>query len=214
MKDKITFENINEYLNKNPSIDKCKHETTNFFSKNYDKARELNNLSNLEKVGDLIDSRLGTLSWSSLNLNKEINDVYIGCWPYNSSEILKCKICNQIIFRYQNDKSGINYILADYNKKYISEPVIKNVNIKEKLLIELIKEFKLKELLKPLLIKRISDFNNSDFLKEIRNHLIVDYRTYDSINTKMISFDIISSRSFLIKLSEYLEIKNVPQHRV
>lgn len=214
MKDKITFENINDYLIKNPSIDKCKHEKINFFSKDYDKTRELNNLSNLEKIGDLIDLRLGTLSWSSLNLNKVLNDVYIGSWPYNLSEILKCKICNQIIFRYQNDKGGKNYILADYNKNYISEPVIKNVNIEEKFLNDLIEKFKLKELLKPLLIKQISDYNNSDFLERIGNHLIVNYQTYGSTNNKMISFDIISNRTFLIELNEYLEIKNVPQHRL
>lgn len=204
---KVNFENINEFLKQNYSKDDCGHSLLDFriLNFNYDNYRKKERLleRNLEFVGDLIDDSLGTLSWCELNLMPNNKEIYIGCFPYHNAEVLICNLCNQVIFRFHGDKGKVDRP-ANYNCNYVADPATKSVGISKDKLPLFIDKFELYALNEPHLIQKECTAKELAELN-IKKYIILNYHNSKLHNEDRIYFDIISNRSFLRDINEFVK---------
>ena len=186
----LNFRNINAYLKANPSDNSCGHTSTSI------------QLDMFDEIGELNDDSFGYYSYLNLSTNNP-KEIIIGSYPLQDSKVLKCKICNQVVFKHMNDGGFAprpEYFLADYSKEYLSEPAVKNVSLPLNQYQEFINFFNLHR----QDIRKNFGFESSHSIKDKEQVYLFNYREYDHEKGKTASFELAAKRDFLRKVNYWL----------
>lgn len=187
----VSFRNLQQYLNENISGNTCGHTPQNIDLKAFD------------KIGDLYDKSIGYLSYLNIT-SKDIDVVFTGCYPLQDCDVYRCQTCNQVIFSHLNT-GGIaprpEYFIADYGKKYVAEPAVKSVSLKQGLLIAFIDRFHFNF---PTSTTKV-DYQSYITIHDKSKSHIFNYREHNNGGKTTLHFDLVGPRSLLTLVNDWLE---------
>jgi hypothetical protein len=183
--EKVTFNNINEFLKKYSFKDvNCSHD----FPVDY------------SEIGHMLDDSYGYLSYLDFKTNND-NEIFIGSYPYNSAKLWQCQKCQKLTFSFTDDSGWgrLTPLKIDFNKEYLSEPANKSVSINPNRLEEFASRFDLPELLSQ---NTLNEYTGIKIISKDKKS-IFGFRINKTTNGDMINFEVVANRTILQSMAKF-----------